>query len=149
MVAHSTAGRCCSPGRPTHGKSSQETCPGRAQMPERLLGCHCSHGPAPNGLGKLRNLISYFTICPLRQQLLEEKKLCCSRGCLSPREQEEERQQLPLATQPAGIDRSTHPNSALTANAHYFYGERHGKERGMPKARSQGTIRGVGSQIPP
>lgn len=121
MVAHSTAGRCCSPGRPTHGKSSQETCPGRAQMPERLLGCHCSHGPAPNGLGKLRNLISYFTTCPLRQQLLEEKKLCCSRGCLSPGEQEEERQQLPLATQPAG-NRPLHtPKLGLNCKCTLFF----------------------------
>lgn len=77
--------------------------------------------PAPNGLGKLRNLISYFTICPLRQQLLEEKQLCCSRGCLSPGEHEEERQQLPLATQPAG-NRPLHtPKLGLNCKCTLFF----------------------------
>lgn len=96
-----------------------------------------------------------FHSFPSLAEVAPEKELCCGRGCLSLGEQEKGRGSsfLQLHNQRA-TDLLHLPKLFLNSNACFVLfcfasGERHGKEREMPKVRSQGTDRGGGRQIPP
>ena len=105
--------------------------------------------PSSKWTGQTEKFKLMFHNCPSLAAAAREKELCCARSCLSLGEREEDRQQLPPATQPAGNRPTPHTQALPYCKCTFFLEKGMKKREECRRREAKGTGRGGGPQILP